>query len=110
MNVNIIQTGRVHTLLNAVTSTGAGTSYPKVNIFTSFQAYGTTSAGSGSADIKIQVSNDDSNWIDLGTISLTLGTTATTDGFASEAPWRYVRGNVDSISGTDASVTLLMGM
>jgi len=96
-------------LLPNATATGASTS---VNSFpatgATFQASGTTSAGAGAATIKIQVSNDNSNWLDLGTITLTLGTAATSDGFASYAAWAYVRANVTAISGTNASVTVTL--
>ena len=64
----------------------------------------------GAATIKIQVSNDGANWLDLGTITLTLGTVATADGFASYAAWAYVRANVTVISGTNASVTVTMAV
>jgi hypothetical protein len=75
-----------------------------------FQAVGTTSSGAGSATILVQGSLDDTNWITLGTISLTLGTAATSDGFATDAPWLYIRGNCTAISGTGASVTLYAGI
>lgn len=96
------------------TATGAGSTY-EVNRKAEdakqrvFQAAGTTSAGSGSATVVVQVSCNDSDWITLGTITLTLGTSSTSDGFASDAPWPYVRGNCTAISGTNASVTLYMG-
>lgn len=99
----------VTTLLSAVTSTGAGTASSPDSHSRTFQATGTTSAGSGAATVKVQVSNDNSNWIDLGTITLVLGTSATSDGFSSDAAWKYVRGNVTAISGTNATVSLYMG-
>ncbi len=74
-----------------------------------FQADGTTSSGSGAATVKVQVSANRADWIDLGTITLTLGTTSTSDGFTSSAPWPYYRGNVTAISGTGASVNLKAG-
>ena len=79
---------------------------PKATI----QASGSTTAGSGSATIVIEVSNDDTNWITAGTITLTLGTTSTTDGFTTDAPWKYIRARVTALSGTGASVTALMGV
>lgn len=97
-------------LVNGVTATGA---VPVVATCaasgTTFQAFGTTTAGSGAATVVIQVSNDGANWIDLGTITLTLGTSATTDGFAALAAWAFVRANVTAISGTGASVSVYMG-
>ena len=75
-----------------------------------FQAVGTTSAGSGAATVLVQVSLDELNWVTLGTITLTLGTSATSDGFATDAPWLFIRGNCTAISGTGASVTLYAGV
>jgi len=102
-------------LLDAVIATGAGPRHtPKGATNRTFQATGTTSAGAGAATIKVQVSNVetptvDGDWIDLATLSLTLGVTQTTSGTNSDQAWRHVRGNVTAISGTDATVTLWMG-
>lgn len=99
-----------YTLLDAVIVTGAGAAYqipvspPPIN--RTFQAHGTTSAGSGACAVKVQGSNDGSKWLDIATITLTLGTTSTNDGFASAAVWPYVRGNVASISGTTGTCSL----
>ena len=95
-------------LLNAATATGAGLAYAMGGKRT-FQASGLTTAGAGAATIKIQVSNDASNWLDLGTISLTLSSSSSSDGFAADAPWGYVRANLTAISGTNAAVTVRMG-
>ena len=77
-----------------------------------FQASGQTSSGTGTATINVEVSNDNVTWIIMGTITLTLGTVATSDGFVSQANWTYVRGKIPSagISGTGASVNLYMGL
>lgn len=107
-------------LIEAATATG----YGSVRYFRAgdraaktFQAVGTTSAGAGAATIKVWVSNKptpatatDVDWVLLGTLFLTLGTTQTEDHFNSTAPWRWVRAEVDSISGTDATVTCWMGV
>lgn len=106
----LIGHGTVQPLLSAATSTGAGSSVKPVGSNRTFQAHGTTTAGAGAATVLVQVSNNDSDWITLGTISLTLATTSSSDGFASDAPWKHVRGNVSAISGTGASVTLVMGV
>ena len=45
----------------------------------------------------------------LGTITLT-GTTQTSDGFTTTAPWKYVRARVTAITGTSAAVKVLMGV
>ncbi len=76
---------------------------------TTFQAAGATTAGSGSAVVAIEVSNNNADWITLGTITLTLGTSSTSDGFASLAAWGFVRCNVTTLTGTGASITVSMG-
>lgn len=100
------------TLLSAVLVTGAGTAYEDTRRHKTFQAYGTTASGAGAATIKIQVSNlatpGANDWIDAGTIVLTLATTSSTDGFVMDANWRWVRANVSAISGTTATVTCLL--
>ncbi len=94
-------------MLTNATATGAGSHIRmRFSDRITFQAYGTTTAGAGAATIKIQVSNNETDWLDLGTISLTLSTTSSSDGFAAEAPWQYVRANVTAISGTGASVSV----
>lgn len=92
-----------------VTTTGAGESFEPFGENRSFQLVGNTSAGAGAAQVDVEVSNDGSNWIKAGKLSLVLSTTVAKESMLMKAPWRYVRGNVISISGTDAEVTLTMG-
>ena len=110
-----VKCGKVYNLdpnSAGLTATGATPRIYKDSPYATFQAYGTTTAGAGSAVVKIQGSNldDPNSYVDLGTITLTLGTTLTADGFATSAPWKYVRANVTSISGTGATVYVLMGV
>lgn len=102
-------------LLNAATATGAGTAWnPKdtsavaTYVQHSFQATGYTSTSTGAATVLIQVSNDGVNYITLGTITLTLGTSVTSDGFAAANTWEYYRANLSAISGTGATVSVYM--
>jgi len=102
-------------LLNNATTTVTGTpqNVQALRIPTdnkTFQASGRTTSSTGATSVVVEVSNDNVNWITMGTISLTLGTTPTTDGFVSIANWTYVRGRVSSISGTGATVSLFMGL
>ena len=93
-------------LLSNATATGAGASAgPAGAGRKTFQA---TVAGTGSvyATIDIEVSNDNSNWMTMGTITLS-GTTSATDGFVSDEPWAYHRANVTAISGTSATVNVI---
>ena len=101
------------TLLKNAAVTGAGASVSmaeKDNLAdNTFQAIGTTTAGAGAASIDIEVSNNGVNWLVLGTITLTLGVTAVSDGFAANAAWLYTRADLKTVSGTGAAVTVLMG-
>lgn len=102
-------------LLSSAIATGSGETHQPVGTKRTFHARGSTSAGAGAADVVIEVSNttdkpsSDTEWLELGTISLTLSTTESGDGFASDAAWRWVRARVDAISGTDAEVSCEMG-
>ena len=89
--------------------TGAGEAHQPVNERRTFQAVGATSAGAGSAIVDIQGSLDGVNWITIATITLVLAVTVATDGFASDAAWRYVRANCTTLTGTNASVQVYMG-
>ena len=80
-----------------------------------FQVAGETSAGAGASTGKIQVAinapdfdatsgDDAAYWVDAGSWSLTLGTTVTVDSLVIDAPWKYARLLVSTISGTDATI------
>jgi hypothetical protein len=102
-------------LLSNATTTGAGeawhpqdTSAVATYTYHSFQAVGKTSASTGAATVLIQVSNDGVNFFTLGTITLTLGTSATSDGFAVANTYEYYRANLSAVSGTGATVSVYM--
>ncbi len=96
-------------LLTRVTTTGAGAaiSLPRA-VDKTYQASGSTSAGTGTAVITVQCSNNGASWNTLGTTTLTLGTVTTSLGFSSQDRCAQVRGNVTSISGT-STVNLSVG-
>lgn len=101
-------------LLSAAAATGAGPLHSPWGEKQTYQALGRTSSGSGSATIDIEVSDVDApsaatDWITAGTITLTLGTTDVSDGFALDAAWRHVRANITALSGTGATVDVWMG-
>ena len=105
MDTNLYELSR--NLITAAAVTGAGAALDvRGKPSMTFQASGATSAGAGAATVKIQVSNDGTNWVDLGTITLTLSSTSSSDGFAAFAAWAYVRANITAISGTNAAVTV----
>lgn len=95
-------------LLSNVIATGAGSAKGGAPLDKTYQAYGTTSAGAGAATILVQGSNDGTSWDTIGTISLTLATTVSSDSFSSQDRYDQVRGNVSAISGTNATVSLSM--
>ena len=106
------RTVRVLSVGVAATSTSAVT-ITKVQGGQSYSLTATV-AGAGAATVKIQVSDVavpslDGHWIDAGTITLTLATTSSGDGFALNAAWRWCRANVTAISGTTGTVTVLIG-
>jgi len=101
--------------VNSTTATGASSPIYKESPYGSFQGI-ITGTGTVSATINVQVTNEDatangtnSNWITMGTITLS-GTTTATDGFTTIAPWRWVRVNVTALSGTGAIVQAIMGV
>jgi P pilus assembly chaperone PapD len=96
------------TLLNQVTGTGAGNASGGPSGKNSYQAT-VTGTGAVTATVVVEVSNNGTNWITLGTLNLS-GTNVASDGIApsNSARWEFSRGNVTAISGTGAAVTLLM--
>jgi hypothetical protein len=100
---------RTEPLVSAAIATGAASARTNPAAMKTYQASGTTSAGSGAATILIQGANDATNWETIGTISLTLGTAATSASFASNDRYSSIRANVSAISGTGASVSATVG-
>ena len=96
-------------ILTDATATGSGDVIQPWKANRVFQATGLVSASTGAATILIEGSLDNSLWETLDTLSLTLGTTATSDFGVVDAPWRYVRARVTAISGTGATVQVYMG-
>jgi len=96
-------------ILDSATGTGAGSSKIPWCTNRTFQVVGAVSDGTGSATCSIEASNNGQDWITLGTFTLSLATSNSTDGFTSDAAWKHIRANVTAISGTGASVSVWMG-
>lgn len=94
---NVISAPTTGIAFNSVSSEGGRT----------FQAV-ITGTGVVTATVIIEASNNGIDFLTLGTITLS-GTNTTNDGFASSAAWVFHRARLTAISGTDASVTVLMG-
>jgi hypothetical protein len=114
MSSNVwLKSGKVYNLTpssGGVTSTGAQQQIYKDSPYSTFQAT-VTGTGTVTATINIEVSLDGTNWCSTpaGTITLS-GTTSSSDGFTTASSWKYVRANVTAISGTGATVVVLMGV
>src|SRR6266850_1094733 len=99
-----IKCGKVMDLLqNAITTVTGDWKY-KDGTEASYQAV-VSGTGSVSATVIIEVSNDGIN-----AISTPLGTITDSDGFTSNAPWKFVRARVSAISGTGATVSINTGV
>lgn len=105
-----IKSGRVTDLLQGATTTTTGDWKYKDAPNSTTQAT-VTGTGAVTATVVIDVSNDGVNAIAtaLGTITLS-GTTSSSDGFVTNAPWKYVRARVTAISGTGATVNVNLGV
>ena len=120
MSMNVwVKSGRMYNMTPAAGITTAvptnGTPVYKDSPYAAFQGI-VTGTGAVTATILIQASNEEAtylgtkaNWITIGTITLS-GTTTATDGLTTIAPWRYMRTSVTAISGTGATVEVLMGV
>lgn len=98
-------------LIDGATTTATGFPFDSSSLASgharTYQA-SVTGTGAVSATVIVDVSNDGEGWIELATVTLS-GTTSDTDGFASDAPWKYCRARVTAISGTSAAVDVVMG-
>lgn len=106
-----VKSGRVLDLIPS-TTTGVltGSWMFKDSPYSAIQAI-VTGTGVVGATITIEVSNDGVNSVStaLGVITVS-GTTAASDGFTTEAPWKYIRAVVSSPSGTISGISVLMGV
>lgn len=120
MSMNVwVKSGRVYNLTPAAGITTAvptnGTPIYKDSPYATFQGI-INGTGAVTATVLIQGSNEEatylgtkSNWVTLATLSLT-GTNTDTKGDTNLAPWHYIRASVTAISGTGATVEVLMGV
>lgn len=98
----------------AVTADATGEAIQPSRRQGTFQAI-ISGSGDVSATVTIYGSNSPPNGntgthgIVLGTISLS-GTDSATDGFVVDAPWKWVWSAVSDLSGTGASVDVLLGL
>lgn len=82
MNTHEVTSNKVMKILDAVGSQTAGSTHSMPAAKVTIQIEGISDA-----TVKFQVSNDNSNWIDVIT-------TTADGGWSFDEPWRYIRGNV----------------
>lgn len=94
-------------LLTNRTTTGASAAANAPGPSATVQAT-VTGTGALTATVVIQVGNIQDSWLDLGTLTLS-GTTTATAGLALDAHWVYLRANVTTLTGTGATINVVMG-
>lgn len=95
-------------LLSGATATGAGTQFDTSNFAEAGNAIlqcKVVGTGAVTAQVKFQVSSDNSVWEDKFIFNLS-GTTSDNAAADFKEAWPFRRGNVIAISGTGAAVTL----
>jgi hypothetical protein len=102
------------TMCSAVTTTGACTAVQgnqggRVPPSKTYQAVCRTTNSTGSAVVAVEGSNDGTNFDSIGTITLSLTTSASSGSFTSQDRYIQNRGNVTTLTGTGANCTLTMG-
>lgn len=103
-----VRSGHVRNILSDATTTATGNWHFKDAPKVAIQA-NVVGSGSVAATIVIEASNDGTYALAtaLGTITLS-GTDNDSDGFTTDAPWKYIRARITAISGTSATVTVLV--
>ena len=99
---------QISVLLDAQTTTGVGgVSELSNKDARSFQC-SVAGTGAVAANVDIEVSNDGVTYSVLQTVTLSGTTSAQSVAYMKSFPFRYVRAEVTSISGTGAAVTVTM--
>lgn len=93
------------TLIEDVTSTGSGPTVKVAGASFNVHATAQTTSGSGSSVVVIEGSNlpnpsKNSDWLELGTITLSPDTNGASDGFPVAASYDKLRARVTTMSGT----------
>ena len=73
----------------------------------SFQAVGVMSSSTGTASVVIEVSNDGTNYITLGTITLALTTSPSSDAFYAQTVYEFYRARTTQVT-SNGTVTVYM--
>ena len=105
--VSANSTQTVVTITNSMTATGNSTDIVNCPIRATACQATVVGSGSVSATVNLQASLDSSYWKTIKTFTLS-GTTSDTDIALLDATFQFYRVNVSAISGTSATVTVLL--
>ena len=97
--VNIQRTGLINSATRPTTGPWTVAGHPEKTVQATFQ-------GQGTATVRVEVSNDGTNALLLGTITVDAATPS--DGFISDTPWVMMRAVVLNVS-PGASVSCMIG-
>lgn len=106
-----VRSGRVTDLLPSTTTGDVTGSWRYKDAPKSAIQATVVGTGTVSCTVTIQASNDATYAVAtaVGVITLS-GTTSSSDGFTTDAPWKYLRAVVSSSSGTISSISVTMGV
>lgn len=96
-------------LLSGATATGAGAAFSSPQgLDKTYQAYGGTEAGTGTAAISIEGSNDGTHWdtVVTTTLSLTSATLSVSAGMTATDRYAFTRANITALSGSTPTVSV----
>lgn len=95
-------------ILSGATATGAGSAFDNPQANKTYQAYGSLAAGTGTAAISIEGSNDSTHWdtVATTTLSLTSATLAVSAGMTTTDRYAYSRANITSLSGSTPTISV----
>lgn len=96
-------------LLSDATTTGAGAAFSSPQgLDKTYQAYGRTEAGTGTAAITIEGSNDGTHWntVVTTTVAMTSATLAVSAGITATDRYAFARANITTLSGSTPTVSV----
>jgi hypothetical protein len=95
-------------MLSGATATGAGSAFDNPQADKTYQAYGSTAAGTGTAALTIEGSNDGTHWntVVTTTVAMTSATLAVSAGITATDRYAYSRVNVTTLSGSTPTLTV----
>lgn len=96
-------------IVTAATTTGAKTAVRGLNVEKTYEVVGSTGSGTGTAVVSVEGSNGATSWSNIGTVTLSLTTTPSSGSFTSQDRYTWLRGNVSTLTGTTATVSITAG-